>query len=124
MAKICEDVRPSYINAEDAKSLFTTLMQQLEASDLKLQCQILEALLVMIPFASHKLSLNEEFAMSLTNLIFDFVEQGVKQDIQILERAWKCMTELAHNFYLSFYDKVAIVLDAAFNLTKITPGCS
>ena len=123
VAKICEDVRPSLINDKDAKNLLTSLMDMVLIDDLKLRCQLLEALLVMIPFAGHKLSRNEVFSMNLTNLIFDFIETG-DQHIQILERAWKCMTELAHHFYLSFYDKVGKVLEAAFSLTSITPESS
>ena len=124
VAKICEDVRPSLISSDNAKDLFTTLMHELNTNDVKLQCQVLEALLVMIPFASHRLSRNEEFSMNLTNLVFEFVLQGAKQDMELMERAWKCMTELAHHFFLSFYDKVGKVLECAFSMTEISPSSS
>ncbi len=125
VGKICEDVRPEFIHEKEADNLFTTLINQFDlATDMKLKAHALEAMLVMIPFAAHKLSDNEQFSMTLSRTIYRVIHAGPNAQgepgFEILERGWKCMTELAHSFYLSFYDKVADVLESAFKLIDIS----
>ena len=122
VGKICEDVKPSLIRVEQGKLLFETLTDQLFTEDFRLKCIVLDALLVMIPFASFRLAKNEDFAMGITQAVFQLVRHGPSDDdpeYQLQEHAWKCMTELAHYFYLAFYDKATTVLDVAFTVTEI-----
>ena len=62
--------------------------------------------------------------MYLTDKVIDIVCQDLNTEIHLVERAWKCMTELADHFYSSFESKVGKVVDAAFLLAGITPTSS